>query len=57
MTPAARGRRYDEVLPLARAWGAAAATLHGRTRQQRYSRLADWSYIERYRVWGLGFRV
>jgi tRNA-dihydrouridine synthase 3 len=50
MTPAARGRRYDEVLPLARAWGAAAATLHGRTRQQRYSRLADWSYIERYRV-------
>jgi tRNA-dihydrouridine synthase 3 len=36
-----------EVLPLAKGWGAAAATLHGRTRQQRYSRLADWSYIER----------
>lgn len=36
-----------EVLPLARGWGAAAATLHGRTRQQRYSRLADWRYIER----------
>ena len=31
-----------EVLPLAKGWGAAAATLHGRTRQQRYSRLADW---------------
>ena len=36
-----------DVLPRARRWGAAAATLHGRTRQQRYSRLADWAYIER----------
>ena len=36
-----------EILPKARGWGAAAATLHGRTRQQRYSRLADWGYIER----------
>ena len=36
-----------DILKDARAWGAAAATLHGRTRAQRYSRLADWRYIRR----------
>lgn len=30
-----------------RSWGPIALTLHGRTRQQRYSRQADWQYIER----------
>lgn len=26
-------------------WGVGAATLHGRSRKQRYKSLADWSYI------------
>lgn len=32
-------------VPLIRGWGPQALTLHGRTRQQRYSRSADWDYI------------
>lgn len=36
-----------ELIPQIAQWGAAAITLHGRTRQQRYSRQADWDYIER----------
>lgn len=33
-------------MPRLNAWGCAAATLHGRTKEQRYTREADWSYIE-----------
>ncbi|XP_064553978.1 tRNA-dihydrouridine(47) synthase [NAD(P)(+)]-like [Drosophila montana] len=35
-----------ELLPLVEQWGAAAVTLHGRSREQRYTRQANWTYIE-----------
>jgi len=35
-----------KYLPKLRDWGAAACTLHGRTKEQRYTRSADWAYIE-----------
>ena len=38
---------HRDIVPHLREWGAAAVTLHGRTRQQRYSRCADWEYIQR----------
>jgi hypothetical protein len=41
---AARRHAHTLIPQLAR-WGAAAVTLHGRSRQQRYSREADWDYI------------
>ncbi|KAG8463606.1 hypothetical protein KFE25_003879 [Diacronema lutheri] len=34
-----------KIVPLLATWGASACTLHGRSRQQRYSRTADWNYI------------
>ncbi|KAK2504575.1 hypothetical protein MC885_000700 [Smutsia gigantea] len=34
------------LLPELRAWGTALVTLHGRSREQRYTKLADWRYIQ-----------
>ena len=38
-------RTSHTLLPLLRDWGVSMVTVHGRTREQRYSRLADWDYI------------
>ncbi|KAJ1494870.1 hypothetical protein T484DRAFT_1608781, partial [Baffinella frigidus] len=38
-------RHAHSLIPQLSKWGAAAVTLHGRSRQQRYSREADWDYI------------
>jgi len=34
-----------ELIPKIRDWGASLVTLHGRSREQRYTRQADWNYI------------
>ncbi|XP_010003885.1 PREDICTED: tRNA-dihydrouridine(47) synthase [NAD(P)(+)]-like [Chaetura pelagica] len=34
-----------KIIPKIREWGASLVTLHGRSREQRYTRGADWAYI------------
>lgn len=34
-----------KLIPKIAQWGVAAVTVHGRTRQQRYTKDADWSYV------------
>lgn len=41
-----RASLAHRLLPELRDWGVALVTLHGRSREQRYTRLADWLYIE-----------
>ncbi|XP_065603130.1 tRNA-dihydrouridine(47) synthase [NAD(P)(+)]-like [Cyrtonyx montezumae] len=33
-----------QIIPRIREWGAATLTLHGRSREQWYTRVADWDY-------------
>ncbi|XP_026465814.1 tRNA-dihydrouridine(47) synthase [NAD(P)(+)]-like [Ctenocephalides felis] len=36
-----------DYFPKFKEWGVSCATIHGRSREQRYTRTADWEYIEK----------
>lgn len=36
-----------ELVPKFERWGASAVTVHGRSREQRYTKNSDWQYIEK----------
>ncbi|XP_012538348.1 tRNA-dihydrouridine(47) synthase [NAD(P)(+)]-like [Monomorium pharaonis] len=38
------------LMPRFRNWGVSMITVHGRSREQRYTKLADWEYIEKCAV-------
>jgi len=39
------GRYAHKLMPQLEEWGVSAITLHGRTARQRYTKLADWGYV------------
>lgn len=42
----AKNTSHSRIIPRCQTeWGAAAVTMHGRSRKQRYSKRADWDYI------------
>jgi len=40
-----QGRYAHKLVPQLEEWGVSAITLHGRTARQRYTKLADWNYV------------
>merc|ERR1712217_937990 len=39
------GRYAHKLVPRIETWGVSAITIHGRTQRQRYTKMADWNYV------------